>query len=150
MLLEITQDSRCESWAVRFPRSHRLARRILSHSHAGHGPMTCDQSDSVARPRRPGRRLPRSQRRRPPLPCRRSFRSRRSSAQPTAGRPSAGRPEAARGEERGVCRFDGLAASTATTVREVGINNTEWQAGNAQRGRMNAQRGRTSERKERI
>ena len=36
-----------------------------------------------------------------------------------------GRPEAARGEERGVGRFDGLAASTATTVREVGINKTE-------------------------
>ena len=39
----------------------------------------------------------------------------------------AGRPEAlaARGEERGVGRFDGLAASTVTTVREVGINKTD-------------------------
>ena len=43
-------------------------------------------------------------------------------------------PEAARGEEtlRGVGRFDGLeTTSTATTVREVGINKTEWQASNA-------------------
>ena len=53
------------------------------------------------------------------------FPSRRSSAQPTAGRSKAGRPEVARGEEGGVGRFDGLAASTATTVREVGINKTE-------------------------
>ena len=49
----------------------------------------------------------------------------RSSSQPTAGRPKAGRPEAARGEERGIGKFDGLAASTATTVRKVGINKTE-------------------------
>ena len=68
---------------------------------------------------------------------------RRSSAQPTSGCPKAGRPEAARGEERGSGRFYGLAASTAATVREVGINSTERQAGNAQRGR-------TSEREERI
>ena len=42
--------------------------------------------------------------------------------------------EAARSEEtlRGVGRFDGLAVtSTATTVRELGINKTEWQASNA-------------------
>ena len=44
---------------------------------------------------------------------------------------------------RVVGRFDGLAASTAATVREVGINKTERQAGKAQRGR-------TSERGERI
>ena len=36
-----------------------------------------------------------------------------------------GSAEAARGEERGVGMFDGLAATTATTVREVGINKTE-------------------------
>ena len=54
--------------------------------------------------------------------------------------PKAGRPEA-RGEVRGVGSFDGLAASTATTVREVGINKTERQAGSAQRaGRANAKR----------
>ena len=47
------------------------------------------------------------------------------SDQPTAGRPKASRPEDARGEEKGVGRFDGLVASTATTVWDVGINKTE-------------------------
>ena len=40
-----------------------------------------------------------------------------------------------RGKERNVCRFYGLAASTAMIVREVGINTTEQQAGHTLRGR---------------
>ena len=36
-----------------------------------------------------------------------------------------GRANAARGEERGVGRFDSLAASTETIVSEIGINKTE-------------------------
>ena len=42
-----------------------------------------------------------------------------------AGLRSLDHPEAARREERGVGGIDGLAASTAATVREVGIDKAE-------------------------